>query len=138
MGETELLRPASSHISHAQDKIDLGTDTTTNQKDSEESGSTNIQKTWLSKGNWEIVDSYEEKDEVIKKPEKLEIIEVYTLPTKQSTNSMKRWRTTPAPRTTRKTTVQAKLESSLTHFSTTPEPGQKWFIKPSMSSNKVF
>ena len=142
--ESEMLRPASSHISHAMDKIDLG-DSNTRQKDSQESGSINVQKTWLSKGNWEIVDSSESKEDddelKNKSPERLEIIEVYTVPTKQSTSSMRRWRTTQPPKTTRNTTVKTILESSLTQFSTTPEPinpEKTWFIKPSLSSNKVF
>jgi len=140
--ESEMLRPASSHISHAQDKMDMGK-TSTKQRDSQESGSINVHKTWLSKGNWEIIDSDNHKDDeqADKKPEKLEIIEVYTLPTIQSTNSMKKWRTTVEPRPTRRTTEQSRLESSIGQFSTTPKPRkpeQNWFIKPSMSSNKVF
>ena len=54
---------------------------------------------------------------------------------------MRRWRTTQPPKTTRKTTVKTILESSLTQFSTTPQPikpQKSWFIKPSLSSNKVF
>eukprot|EP00090_Calanus_glacialis_P015199 TRINITY_DN24050_c0_g1_i1.p1 TRINITY_DN24050_c0_g1~~TRINITY_DN24050_c0_g1_i1.p1 ORF type:complete len:2302 (-),score=417.30 TRINITY_DN24050_c0_g1_i1:127-7032(-) len=140
--ESEILRPSSSQISHAQDKIDLG-DTDKRPRDSQESGSINVQKTWLSKGNWEIVDSDNPNDgqEVAKKPEKLEIIEVYTLPTKQSPNPMRKWRTTVKPRPTRTTTVQTRLEPSRRPVSTTPKQRnteQKWFIKPSLSSNNVF
>jgi len=133
----QILRPVTSQnvMNQAEEKMDRR-EPNTRRRDSQESGSINVQKTWLSKGNWETVNSDEQEDDqkLSKKPEKLEIIEVYTLPTTQEdSNSKRKWRTTfrPKPRT----------ESSRLQFSTTRKPRQpdnNVFIKQSMSSNNVF
>jgi len=132
----QILRPRSSHngMRHVEEKSDPF-EPNTRQRDSQEAGSINIQNTWLSKGNWETVNNDKKNNhEFSKKPEKLEIIEVYTLPTTQKESILKKtWRTTFRP--------EPETDSSRLRFSTTPRPRQpenKWFIKPSMSSNNVF